>query len=191
MILLIVIISYLLGSIPAGFIIGKVFYKTDIRTLGSGNVGATNAFRNFGKTTGFITFVFDFLKGAIACYLGRKIGADLGQALAFFFVVIGHMYSFILKFKAGKGVATAFGSLLAIDFRFALILLVIFIGIVGVFRIVSLASVIVAILGALIGLFWFGISYISFAIILVASLIVYKHKSNIVRLKKGEEKRIF
>lgn len=101
------------------------------------------------------------------------------------------MYSFILKFKAGKGVATAFGSLLAIDFRFALILLVIFIGIVAVFRIVSLASVIVAILGALIGLFWFGISYISFAIILVASLIVYKHKSNIVRLKKGEEKRIF
>ena len=191
MILIIALIAYLLGSIPAGFIISKYYYKTDIRKLGSGNVGATNVLRNFGRLPGLITFVFDFLKGAIACYIGKKLGGDLGEAVALFFAVIGHMYSFILKFKAGKGVATAFGSLLAVDYKFALILLLIFIMLVLVFRIVSLSSIISAIVGAVFSFVWFGLTPISFSVLLVACLIIFKHRSNIQRLKMGEEKKIF
>lgn len=191
MIFIIAVISYILGSIPAGFIISNLVFKRDIRTLGSGNVGATNVLRNFGKGPGFVTFVFDFLKGALACYIGKKLGGELGQAVALLFAVVGHMYSFILKFKAGKGVATAFGSLLAIDYRFALLLLAVFIVIVLIFRIVSLASIIAAIIAGIIGFVWFGFSYVSISIFLIASLIVYKHKSNIKRLKAGEEKKIF
>lgn len=191
MIFLVAVISYILGSIPAGFIISNIIFKTDIRKLGSGNVGATNVFRNFGKGPGFVTFVFDFLKGTLACYIGKKLGGEFGQAVALFFAVLGHMYSFVLKFKAGKGVATAFGSLLAIDYRFALLLLAIFIVILLLFRIVSLASIIAATISGILGFVWFGFLPLSISIFLIASLIVYKHKSNIKRLKAREEKKIF
>ncbi|MDU2558841.1 MAG: glycerol-3-phosphate 1-O-acyltransferase PlsY [Anaerococcus prevotii] len=191
MLVLIALLSYILGSIPFGFIVGKVFFKTDLRKLGSGNVGATNALRNFGRLAGFTTFLFDFLKGSLACYLGEKFGGEAGQAVAMFFVVIGHMYSFILKFKSGKGVATSFGALLAIDYRFALTLLAIFIVLVLIFRIVSLSSIITAVIAAVLAVFSYKLSYITLAIILIASLIVYKHKDNIKRLKLGEEKKIF
>ncbi len=191
MIALIVILSYILGSIPFGFIIGKVIFKTDLRKLGSGNVGATNALRNFGRLAGFTTFLFDFLKGSLACYLGEKFGGELGQALAMFFVVIGHMYSFVLKFKSGKGVATSFGALLQIDYRFALVLLTIFIVLVLIFRIVSLSSIITTVIAAILAVFTYKLSYISLPIILIASMVVYKHKDNIRRLKLGEEKKIF
>ena len=176
---------------PFGFIVGKIFFKTDIRKLGSGNVGATNALRNFGRTAGFLTFLLDFLKGTIACIIGKKLGAELGQAVSLFFVVIGHMYSFLLHFKSGKGVATSFGALLAIDYKLALILLVIFIAIVLVFRIVSLSSITTAIIAAILALFKYKFSYLSFAISIIAILVVYKHKDNIRRLKLGEEKKIF
>ncbi len=191
MLVLIALLSYILGSIPFGFIVGKVFFKTDLRKLGSGNVGATNALRNFGRLAGFTTFLFDFLKGSLACYLGEKFGGEAGQAVAMFFVVIGHMYSFILKFKSGKGVATSFGALLAIDYRFALTLLAIFIVLVLIFRIVSLSSIITAVIAAVLAVFSYKLSYITLAIILIASLVVYKHKDNIKRLKLGEEKKIF
>ena len=191
MLVLIALLSYILGSIPFGFIVGKVFFKTDLRKLGSGNVGATNALRNFGRLAGFTTFLFDFLKGSLACYLGEKFGGEAGQAVAMFFVVIGHMYSFILKFKSGKGVATSFGALLAIDYRFALTLLAIFIVLVLIFRIVSLSSIITAVIAAVLAVFNHKLSYITLAIILTASLVVYKHKDNIKRLKLGEEKKIF
>lgn len=191
MLVLIALLSYILGSIPFGFIVGKVFFKTDLRKLGSGNVGATNALRNFGRLAGFTTFLFDFLKGSLACYLGEKFEGEAGQAVAMFFVVIGHMYSFILKFKSGKGVATSFGALLAIDYRFALTLLAIFIVLVLIFRIVSLSSIITAVIAAVLAVFNYKLSYITLAIILIASLVVYKHKDNIKRLKLGEEKKIF
>lgn len=191
MIALIALLSYILGSIPFGFIIGKVIFKTDLRKLGSGNVGATNALRNFGRLAGFTTFLFDFLKGSLACYLGEKFGGELGQALAMFFVVIGHMYSFILKFKSGKGVATSFGALLQIDYRFALILLAIFIVLILIFRIVSLSSIVTAVIAAVLAVFRYKLSFITVAVVLIACLVVYKHKDNINRLKLGEEKKIF
>ena len=101
------------------------------------------------------------------------------------------MYSIFLHFKSGKGVATSFGAILAIDFKLALMLLVIFIAIVLVFRIVSLASIITAIIAAILVLFNYRYAYLSLAVSLIAMLVVYKHKDNIKRLKLGEEKKIF
>ena len=190
MIFVVAIISYLLGSIPAAFLIGMIFFKTDIRKMGSGNVGTTNAFRNFGKAAGLATFLIDFLKGSLAAYIGLKLSGTSGEAVALLFVVIGHMFSFLLKFKAGKGVATAFGSLLAIDYKFALFLLIVFLIVLFTTKIVSLSSITSAAAALIAGFIYFGFNIMSISTFLVASLVIIKHKKNIERLKKGQEKRI-
>lgn len=191
MILLVAIISYLLGSIPSGFLIGKYVYNKDIRTLGSGNVGSTNALRNFGKSAGITTLIFDALKGFIAVFIASKIAGSNAIPIALFFVVLGHMYSIFLRFKSGKGVATSFGALLYIDFKFVLILVVIFLLVVLISRMVSLGSILGAASAIIIGYFYFGLNQLYFSIFLVAGLIIYKHKSNIERIKNKEESKIF
>ena len=138
---IIAVISYLLGSLPFGYYIGKYIYKKDIRSMGSGNIGTINALRNFGKTAGLITFILDALKGGLAAYIGGLIAGNDGMSLAMFFVVIGHMYSFLLNFKAGKGIATVFGALIYINPIFALGMFVVFFIIVLLSRMVSLGSV--------------------------------------------------
>lgn len=107
--IIVALIAYLLGSLPSGYYIGKYVFKKDIRTMGSGNIGSTNALRNFGKMAGLSTFILDFLKGYIACFISGKIAGENGMYVAMLFAVLGHMYSFILNFKAGKGIATVFG----------------------------------------------------------------------------------
>ena len=191
MILLVALISYVLGSTPSAYLIGKIFYNTDIRSLGSGNVGSTNALRNFGRKAGIATFGLDILKGFLACYIGNKLMGYNGMALAFLFVVIGHTYSIYLHFKSGKGVATSFGALLYIDYKFALILIATFIIIVLLTRIVSLASLIATLTAAILGYFYFGNSYVYWVIVLITILIFYKHRSNVKRLINKEESKIF
>ena len=189
--LLICVIAYIIGSIPAGYAIGKIFFKQDIRKMGSGNVGSTNALRNFGKLAGLGTFLFDFSKAIVACIIGNKIAGENGLYLAMFFVVIGHMYSFILNFKAGKGIATIFGALVYINPIFALTLFAIFLAVVLTSRIVSLASISAALVAIFYGLYKFGITNFTICLVILALLILYKHKDNFKRLVKGEEKKIF
>lgn len=189
--LLICVIAYIIGSIPAGYAIGKIFFKQDIRKMGSGNVGSTNALRNFGKLAGLGTFLFDFLKAIVACIIGNKIAGENGLYLAMFFVVIGHMYSFILNFKAGKGIATIFGALVYINPVFALTLFAIFLVVLLTSRIVSLASISAALVAIFYGLYKFGITNFTICLVILALLILYKHKDNFKRLVKGEEKKIF
>lgn len=189
--LLICVIAYIIGSIPAGYAIGKIFFKQDIRKMGSGNVGSTNALRNFGKLAGLGTFLFDFSKAIVACIIGNKIAGENGRYLAMFFVVIGHMYSFILNFKAGKGIATIFGALVYINPIFALTLFAIFLAVLLTSRIVSLASISAAIVAIFYGLYKFGITNFTICLVILALLILYKHKDNFKRLVKGEEKKIF
>lgn len=191
MIFLIALLSYFLGSIPSGYIIGKIFFKTDIRKLGSGNVGSTNALRNFGKAAGIGTLLCDALKGFLAVFIADKLAGANAIAVAFIFVVLGHMYSIFLHFKSGKGVATSFGALIYIDLRFVLILAAIFIIIVLTSRIVSLASILASFAAMIVGYFYFGLVPIYYSILLVAALIIYKHRTNIQRLIKREESKIF
>ncbi|MDO5047391.1 MAG: glycerol-3-phosphate 1-O-acyltransferase PlsY [Anaerococcus sp.] len=189
--LLLAIISYLIGSIPMGFILSEVFFKKDVRTMGSGNIGATNIFRNFGKVPGLLTFLLDFAKGYLAVFIGSRLLDEKGKALALLFVVLGHMYSIFLHFKAGKGISTAFGGILFIDKRIALALLVVFIIIFIIFRIVSLSSISAALLAGILGFYWYGLSLFSIILLIVAILVEIRHKDNIKRLLRGEEKKLF
>lgn len=185
------ILAYLFGSLPSGYLVGRFVYKKDIRKMGSGNVGTTNAFRNFGKCAGILTFALDFLKGFIACFIANWLLGENALYIAMIFVVLGHMFSFILKFKAGKGVATIFGCLMYIDFKFALSLFMIFLILFLLTRIVSFASVSLCVIAIVYGIYEFGISKFTMALSFLAIIILIKHKDNIKRLRRGEEKKIF
>ncbi len=191
MIFLVAIISYILGSIPSGYLIGKYFFNTDIRTLGSGNVGSTNALRNFGKKAGIATLFCDALKGFVAVFLADKVAGSDGIAVSLVFVVLGHMYSMFLNFKSGKGVATSFGALIYIDIKFILILAAIFLLAVLASRMVSLGSILAAASAIIAGYFYFGLTNIYYAIIIIACLVIYKHRANIQRIINHEESKIF
>lgn len=191
MIFVIAIISYILGSIPNAYLIGKYFFNMDIRNLGSGNVGSTNALRNFGRKAGIATLICDALKGFIAVLIAEKLNVEHAVAVSLVFVVLGHMYSVFLNFKSGKGVATSFGALLYIDIKFVLILVGIFILVVMISRMVSLGSILAAVSAIFIGYFYFGLTDIFYAILIIGALIVYKHRANINRIINHEESKIF
>ncbi len=191
---IIIILSYLIGSIPNGIIISKIFFKIDPTKSGSGNIGATNVYRTAGKIPGIITLFFDVLKGFIPVYYAQSIGLDL-QFILFvgFFAFLGHLFSIYLKFKGGKGVATAIGIFLAITPWAVLIAAIIFVIIVYIWRYISLASMISAfLLPAIIKiLIIFNIYNYPDSIVFFAGtisiLIIYKHKANIQRLIEKKE----
>ncbi len=189
--LIVALISYLLGSLPAGYFVGKLVFKKDIRSMGSGNIGTTNALRNFGKKAGLATFAFDFIKGMLACLIGNKIIGENGMYTAMFFVVIGHMYSFLLNFKAGKGIATIFGALVYIKPTFALILFLVFLTVFLISRIVSLSSISVSVLAIIASVYKYGLTLFSITLSCLALLIIIKHRDNIKRLMNGQEKKMF
>ena len=191
MIILVAILAYILGSIPSGYIIGKIFFKSDIRDLGSGNIGSTNALRNFGKKAGIATFILDVLKRFLAIVLGNKLSEYNGMSIAFLFVVLGHMYSLFLHFKGGKGVATSFGALLYIDYKFALIMIGVFALVVLISHIVSLASLVATVSTAIGGYIRFGNSHMFWVLLIITVLIFYSHRSNIKRLIDRQEAKIF
>lgn len=198
MIVLMLILSYLIGAIPNGYVIGKVFFKKDIREFGSGNTGATNSFRVLGKPAGFIVTFLDIFKGFITVFfpLWFSVHAQ-GPMSTFFthglivgiFAIIGHVYPIYLKFKGGKAVATSAGVVLGVNPILLLILAVIFFGILYLTKYVSLSSIIAAIscvIGSLIihDYILFGMSAF------VSIILIFRHRSNIVRIFKGEEPKI-
>ena len=198
MIVLMLILSYLIGAIPNGYVIGKVFFKKDIREFGSGNTGATNSFRVLGKPAGFIVTFLDIFKGFITVFfpLWFSVHAQ-GPISTFFthglivgiFAIIGHVYPIYLKFKGGKAVATSAGVVLGVNPILLLILAVIFFGILYLTKYVSLSSIIAAIscvIGSLIihDYILFGMSAF------VSIILIFRHRSNIVRNFKGEEPKI-
>lgn len=198
MIVLMLILSYLIGAIPNGYVIGKVFFKKDIREFGSGNTGATNSFRVLGKPAGFIVTFLDIFKGFITVFfpLWFSVHAQ-GPISTFFthglivgiFAIIGHVYPIYLKFKGGKAVATSTGVVLGVNPILLLILAVIFFGILYLTKYVSLSSIIAAIscvIGSLIihDYILFGMSAF------VSIILIFRHRSNIVRIFKGEEPKI-
>ena len=191
MIILAGIIAYLLGSIPFAYIIGEKFFGIDVRTLGSGNVGSTNALRNFGKKAGIATLILDFLKGYVAVLIGSKLAGEKGINIALLMVVLGHMYSIFLNFKSGKGVATSAGAMLFINPKLFLILVAIFILTILVSRMVSLGSILAAASAIILGYFFYGFTPIYYVIAIVCIMIIYKHRTNIKRIKNGNESKVF
>lgn len=198
MIVVMLILSYLIGAFPSGLVIGKLFFKKDIRQFGSGNTGATNSFRVLGRPAGFVVTFLDIFKGFITVYfpIWLPVHAD-GPISTFFthglivglFAIVGHVYPIYLGFKGGKAVATSAGVVLGVNPILLLILAVIFFAVLKLFKYVSLSSIIAAIccvIGSLIIQ-----DYILLAVgAIVAIILIIRHKTNIVRIFKGEEPKI-
>ncbi|MGM9540281.1 glycerol-3-phosphate 1-O-acyltransferase PlsY [Anaerovibrio sp.] len=184
-------ISYLLGSIPNGLILGKTVWGVDLRQHGSKNIGATNAWRTIGKAGGISIFALDFLKGAISAYLGLHLGgSELAGIICGLLAIAGHSWSVFLSFKGGKGVATGLGVIAALMPTVTLIVFAVWFAIVYFTGYVSLGSIIGAALVPILALF-FGL-HTEFLVLglIAAAFIIFRHKSNIERLLNGTESKI-
>lgn len=186
--------SYLIGSIPTGYIIVKLFTGQDIRTVGSGSTGATNVKRVMGKKWFFVVMLLDAIKGALPVVLTALFGADFAggllPVLAAICVILGHSKSVFLNFTGGKSVASGVGTLLALDWQAGLIIAAVWGVVTWVSRYVSLGSVVALALSPLI--MWFlnaPPAYIVYAVI-AAIYVIYLHRENIKRLKEGTENKV-
>lgn len=194
-ILITVIIAYLIGSIPTGYIIVKLATGQDIRTIASGSTGATNVKRVMGKKWFFITLLLDAFKGALPVVLAKVFGTifisiGLLPVLAAIAVIIGHSKSIFLKFTGGKSVASGVGTILALNWVAGLIIAAIWAIITYFSRYVSLGSIIALALSPIIMyLFNAPIAYVCYCA-LGAVYIIWLHRSNIQRLLKGEENKV-
>ncbi|EZY75015.1 glycerol-3-phosphate 1-O-acyltransferase PlsY [Staphylococcus aureus] len=198
MIIVMLLLSYLIGAFPSGFVIGKLFFKKDIRQFGSGNTGATNSFRVLGRPAGFLVTFLDIFKGFITVFfpLWLPVHAD-GPISTFFtnglivglFAILGHVYPVYLRFQGGKAVATSAGVVLGVNPILLLILAIIFFIVLKIFKYVSLASIVAAIccvIGSLI-IQDYILLVVSF---LVSIILIIRHRSNIARIFRGEEPKI-
>lgn len=190
-VILLLIFSYLFGSIPFSLIISKTFYNIDLREHGSGNVGTTNTFRILGKKAGIVVLILDLLKGAIPVWVAMLVSTDVDFPVVIFGVVaaIGHVYSIFLKFKGGKAVATGGGAILAAAPIIFLVVLATFLITLKLSKYVSLGSVLAAVALLISVLFTGDLFMIGFGIIL-GIIVIVKHISNMHRIKEGTEPKI-
>lgn len=187
-------IAYLLGSIPWGLRIAGIFGRADVRTSGSGNIGATNVARVAGPLAGIVTLLLDTAKGAAAVLLAAHFSADsaVWMAIAMLGVLVGHCFPVWLRFKGGKGVATALGAFLALCWPAALAALTVFLIVTAYWRYVSLGSIAAAAAMPLLIYFLWAPHHapptiIIFGTMAATLLIIYKHDANIQRLVEGAE----
>ena len=198
-IILLIILAYLIGSIPTSVWIGKWFYKVDVRTKGSGNAGATNTIRVLGWKAGIPVLLFDVFKGWFAVYMSIFILTDVYTDDQFINIkivlavaaVIGHIFPVYVRFKGGKGVATLLGVGIALFSYSVLVAVGVFVIVLVISRIVSISSIIASIFFPFIVVFIFNVNNLSLIImsIAVAVFIPLTHLKNIKRLIKGEESR--
>lgn len=182
--------AYLIGSIPMGLIFGKLIWKKDLRRFGSHNIGATNAWRVIGKQAGCLIFILDFLKGQIGALLGGLIiGTPAGMVLGGFMAIVGHVFPLFLGFKGGKGVATGVGVLATLMPKITAIVVFVWLALVLLTRYVSVASIVAALLTPILAAcFKVPDEFFAFALA-TAVVIVWRHRENIARLKKGRENK--
>ena len=190
--IILLIASYLLGAIPFGLWIGKIFFKKNLHDYGSGNTGTTNTFRILGVKAGISVFAFDLLKGTLATLLPLFFHINGVSPLIFgLLAVIGHTFSIFDRFKGGKAVATSAGVILGFSPLFLIYLLVVFIIVLWLFSMISLSSVVAA-LFALLGILIFpSIGFIltsydllfSIIIFVLAIIIILRHRTNLKRIK--------
>jgi glycerol-3-phosphate acyltransferase PlsY len=187
--------AYLIGGIPTAYVIGKVVFKTDIREHGSGNVGATNAYRVLGMWPGLTVVVLDVLKGFLAVAVAALVSPEawedwlmVGAALA---VVAGHTYTPFLGFAGGKGIATGTGAVLRLTPWSVALLAPVFFGVTLTTRIVSLGSLAIAVLYPFTVLLLYPDRPATTVFAFIAApLVIWRHRGNIARIFRGEEPRI-
>lgn len=185
-----ILCAYLLGSIPTGLLLGKAFGGVDIRTTGSGNIGATNVYRTLGRKVGIMTLVGDCLKGLIPVLVAKKLGfPDAWVAAVGLAAFLGHVYPVFLGFKGGKGVATALGVFLGLSPLAVLAALAVFVLVLLKWRYVSLGSIVAAAaMPVLIAVLDTRILVIAVTSI-ISCIVIQKHRENIRRLQAGTESK--
>jgi len=186
--ILLIFFSYLIGSLSAAIIVCKTMYLPDPRSMGSNNPGATNVLKLGGKKAAAITLLGDCLKGLIpilvAFYLDFN---ELILSLVAFAAFIGHLYPVFFNFKGGKGVATAFGVFIGLSWQVAILVLVTWLIIVKIFKLSSLGALVTALLAPLYFYLLSGSLYFTGVSIVLSILLIYKHKTNIVKIIDGTE----
>ena len=185
-----ILVSYLIGSIPTAYLFGKLFKRIDLRQYGSGNVGATNAWRVLGKKIGIITLIIDILKGFAAVTIIARFfsGTPLICGLA---AILGHNFPVYLKFRGGKGVATSLGVVMGLAPDVLGTVILVWIGVIFLTKYVSLASMAAGLsLPIFSVLFGYPLAMHCF-FLLLGILVVIQHRSNIKKLVKGEEEKFF
>lgn len=191
-----ILCAYLIGSIPSGLWIGKIFYKIDIREHGSGNLGATNSFRILGKKAGIVVTLMDILKGTAATTLPLLPffeDVSIHPLILGGIAVVGHMFPIFAGFRGGKAVATSGGVLLGYTWPLFVVLVLGFLISLKITKIVSLSSMIVSVVALIYAIvYWFitGDFALLIIVILLASFIFYRHRSNIKRIKDGTEPKV-
>ena len=193
--LLILFLGYLFGSFPSGYLAGRIAKGIDIRSLGSGSTGATNVLRHIGKRAAITVFLLDLFKGVLSILLAKYfLLNDSWQVAIGLSTLIGHIWPVWLNWKGGKAVATGLGIFLGLSWQVGLATLGIFIIMITLFRIVSLASVSAALALPLIMFLSFSTSNFSLPFLIISllamTLVIWRHRENIVRLMKGKEPRI-
>jgi len=190
-----IIFGYLFGSIPFALIIGKVFYNTDIRTQGSGNLGGTNAGRVLGKAAGISVTIFDTLKATIVILLVFQFAPQYA-AIAGVFAAIGHSYPIFAQFKGGKAVSSAAGYLLGVAIIMSKVIELfvipasLFFLLLKLTKYASLSSMVAATVSIFIAYFVTQDFFLTFNFILIDILIIYRHRENIKRLLNGTERKV-
>ena len=193
--ILLILLGYLYGSIPFALVIGKVFYNTDVRESGSGNLGGTNAGRVLGKKAGISVIVLDALKAVIIFYLSSYLSLKFSlnpdiKYIAGLACIFGHCYPIFAEFRGGKAVSTSLGYFLCIEPLYAVVAIVVFLLVLKISKYVSLSSISTALIVLCITPF-LAVSITAKLCMLVAViLLVYRHKDNIKRIKNHTESKI-
>lgn len=187
--IVIMLLSYLIGSIPSGLIVGKIFYGIDIREHGSGNLGGTNTFRVLGKKAGIAVTAADILKGTAATFLPMLFGVEMHPLLVGIFAVVGHTFPIFAGFRGGKAVATSAGVLLGYEPLLFIVLVIGFLVTLKISKYVSLSSIVAGL---------FGIIYCvilgDWVLVLVVSalelFVIYRHRANLKRIRDKTEPKV-
>ena len=185
--IIVAVYSYLLGSIPFGLVLTKIFLKKDIREIGSGNIGTTNVLRTGKKSLAVTTLMLALLKGYFSIIITVTYFENLISYSALI-CFIGHIFPVWLKFKGGKGVATYLGVILALSYKFFLIFGITWLVLSFLFRYASLSSIISSLIVFIYS--YFFINNFSLILFIFFVIIIYTHRENIVRIKNSEESKI-
>lgn len=195
--IVLLLLAYVAGSFPSGLVIGKAFFHKDPRDYGSHNTGATNSYRVFGAAGGLMVLILDAGKGMLGVYLGQQAGAMMVPEYQIYMMIlggllalIGHSCSLFLHFKGGKGVATGLGIILFLAPWETLIVFAVWAVIVALTRIVSLGSIVAAVLVPIMMYFFAEPMPVTVFGLLAAILVVVRHKDNIIRLMQGKELKV-
>lgn len=183
--------AYLLGSIPFAIVVSRAMGLADPRTYGSKNIGATNVLRSGNRRAALFTLIGDAAKGWVAVLVAKLLGAsDEIVALVAICAFLGHIFTVWLRFRGGKGVATAAGVLIAVDWRLGLATLAVWLVVVAATRYSSLAAIVAAFFAPAATWYLFGPGPILFAVIAMALLLIARHHANIAKLVRGEESKV-